>query len=190
MEAVDDIADFLFEELGDGMRMNTLAKAARSVEKLVRTASLPSHPIIADMARVGHHGRWASNQERDFHSVARRWNRFGLQPYPLTLDLQQPDDSAPVLSEVLAIAPHELVAALWRARPEQRNLSLCGPSGEASVEEWWGHARELQHYKSHPGSASAKCTTMAWNITLQFAMELPWTDAAFCYPLRCPPIVR
>ena len=67
--------------------------------------------------------------------------------------LQTPGKIGASWNQVPVLSPHEVFSAVWRAGPLQRSMSLFGPSGNTSLENFWRHATaNLEWAKLHPAT--------------------------------------
>lgn len=95
-------------------------------------------------------GRQRGHRERDWHRYLRDFGAE-LEPYPIQLPLL--NEYGDVVEEtVFCILPHEMLAAIYRAGPAQRCVSLYGPGGREAVGEFWRNAvgNNLQWAENHP----------------------------------------
>jgi hypothetical protein len=148
--AAEGFADFLLQELGLGVHISTVGRAARAAQSLVADGS-PG--ILQELAALGSSGKQPSHEERDCHKKAKLWHTSQLELMHIEVEVQPPGAERPSRALVPALAPHELFAALWEAGEHQRSLSLFGPAGREAIPEWWRQAQACPQYADHPAVA-------------------------------------
>ena len=138
-----DDADQMLSDVGLGRR--SVAEVCEQARRL--HAKHNASPAVAFMASLGASGVHSSNQERDLHRWLRTLDGLEVEPYWITLELEDGDRVVP--TKVPTLPPHMVMHYLSCAGPQQFAVSMLGPDGPQALCEWWEAMRRIPGSRAH-----------------------------------------
>ena len=106
---------------------------------------------VMRLGRLGTSGKRSQNIERDAYRWLNSMIDIGVEPQRIPFYVQQPGRIGARWEMIPVLSIHEMFAALWKAGPGQRNLSLFGSSGSQGLKTFWRNAtKHLNWAKRHP----------------------------------------
>ena len=136
----------MLRQIGEGSaRVHSACELARS---MVADGTVPQ--AVQGLASLGAQGMYPANEERDLF----RWtaNAFGfhLEPYFLTLDLDEPGQLELKRQQVPVLIPYEITDAIWKYSERQFRISFLDAASENAAGTFWEHARSQEWGLRHP----------------------------------------
>lgn len=122
------------------------AQSLSSIQRIAEAARQDGadHAELQDLAKLGAHGRWPQNIERDLHRAHRR-NGTGLQVRPYNVEINKRDGTRVNVSMIL---PHEVFGSFMSKFPKKAMAWIGG--SHHRVLEYWQCARAEDWFRNFP----------------------------------------
>ena len=128
------------------------ARSLASVQRIAEAARQDGagHDDVVTLAKLGSHGRWPQNIERDLHRAHRRSGK-GLQVRPYNVEIPKRDGTKVNVSLIL---PHEVFGSLMSKYPRKAVAWIGG--SHHRVLEFWQCARAEDWFQTFPCKAQVE----------------------------------